>query len=319
MPRFDVTAMGEIMLRLSVPVGERLELARTLAVHPGGAEGNVLVALARLGRQTAWCSGLPDNATGRLIANHLQLAGVDLSCVHWSAEGRTGLYFLEFADPPRNVDVVYDRAASCAACLSPSRIDWNTLMDTRHFHISGITPALSPAGLEATRTALREARARHVTCSLDVNYRAKMWTREEARAVLMPLMAEVDILFCGRGDAETVFGLHGDPEQTLHALAPLAPGACIVMSQSDRGIWALAEGQVQYEPARSVTVMDRLGAGDAMAAGVIHGWLDHDLALGLRYGALLAAMVLTQHGDMLVTTRSEVDTLLATGGGMLDR
>ncbi len=319
MPRFDVTAMGEVMLRLSVPAGERLELARSLDVHPGGAEGNVLVALARLGHRTAWCSGLPTNATGRLIANHLQLAGIDLSCVRWSDEGRTGLYFLEFADPPRNVDVVYDRADSCAACLTPDQIDWDRLMDTRHFHISGITPALSPAGLESTRTALQEARNRHVTCSLDINFRAKMWTPAAARSVLAPLAAEVEILFCGQGDAETVFGFQGTPEQMLESLTRLAPGARIVMSQSDQGIWAVEQGQTLYEAARSVTVVDRLGAGDAMAAGVIHGFLDGDLASGLRYGALLAAMVLTQHGDMLVTTRDEVDSLLATGGGALAR
>ncbi len=319
MPRFDVTAMGEIMLRLSVPAGERLELARALDVHPGGAEGNVLAALACLGHRTAWCSGLPTDATGRLIARHLQMTGIDLSCVQWFAEGRTGLYFLEFADPPRNVDVVYDRADSCAARLTPAQIEWDRLMDTRHFHVSGITPALSPSGLECTRTALQEARARQVTCSLDINFRAKMWTPTAARAVLAPLAAEVDILFCSQGDAETVFTLAGTPEQVLGSLGQLAPGARIVMSQSDQGIWAVEQGQTLYEAARPVTIVDRLGAGDAMAAGVIHGFLDGDLAAGLRYGALLAAMVLTQHGDMLVTTRTEVDSLLATGGGALAR
>ncbi len=319
MPQFDVTAMGEVMLRLSVPAGERLELARSLDVHPGGAEGNVLVALARMGHKTAWCSSLPDNATGRLIANHLHLAGIDLSCVHWAKTGRTGLYFLEFADPPRNVDVVYDRAASCAALLTPSQIDWDHLMDTHHFHISGITPALSPSGLDATQTALREAKARHVTCSLDVNFRAKMWNPAEAKSVLTPLAAEVDILFCSQSDAETVFGYQGAPRQVLEALAQLAPSGRVVMSQSDQGIWAIEQGQILYEAARPVTIIDRLGAGDAMAAGVIHGYLQGDMASGLRYGALLAAMVLTQHGDMLVTSRTEVEGLLATGGGGLAR
>lgn len=319
MPRFDITAMGEVMLRLSVPAGERLEQARVLDVQPGGAEANVLTALARLDRACAWCSALPLNATGRLIANHLRQAGVDLSCVCWSEEGRTGLYFLEFATPPRNIDVIYDRARSCAALLAPEDIDWDTLMDTSHFHVSGITPALSPQGLASTRRALREARARGVSTSLDINYRAKMWSAREACRALWPMLQDVDLLFCGQGDAETVFGLRETPEQTLQSLAQLVPSGTAVMSAGEQGIWAQVAGETLFQPAYPVEIVDRLGAGDAMAAGILHGWLDGDLARGLRYGALLAAMVLTQHGDMLVSTRREIESLLQTGGGALAR
>ena len=97
----DVTTLGEIMLRYSVPAGSRLETATQLDVRPGGAESNLAALLARLGRRTAWVGGLPDNALGRLAANHLRMAGVDLSGVHWCKDGRMGTYYVEFSAPPR--------------------------------------------------------------------------------------------------------------------------------------------------------------------------------------------------------------------------
>ncbi len=307
------------MVRLSVPAGDRLELARTLDVQPGGAEGNVVTALARLGRACAWGGALPDNALGRLIANRLQLAHVDLGCVQWVPEGRVGLYFLEFAGPPRNSEVIYDRAESCAARLTPEQIDWSRLLDTRHFHVSGITPALSRHGLACTRRALGEARDRGVTTSLDVNFRAKMWSPTAARAALEPLVSQVDVLFCGQEDAETVFGFTGNARDMLHRLSGLVPRGVAVMSAGAAGIWARQADTDHFEEALPVEVVDRLGAGDAMAAGVLHGYLNDNLPQGLRYGALLAAMILTQHGDMLVATAREIDALLQSGGGGLAR
>lgn len=319
MARFDVTALGEIMVRLSVPAGVRMETAQSLDVQPGGAEGNTVTALSRLGRDCAWCGALPSNSLGRLVANRLKLAQVDLSCVHWEPEGRAGLYFLEFAGPPRNSDVIYDRADSCAARLSPSDIPWDRLMDTRWFHVTGITPALSPNGLACTRRAFQEARDRGVAASLDVNYRAKMWSPAEARSVIEEFLPLTDILFCGKEDADTVLGITGSPEQVALRLSELVPSGTAVMSHGSDGIWGLRQGQEAFVPALPVEVVDRLGAGDAMAAGVLHGLLDDDFEQGLRYGALLAAMILTQHGDMLTAEQGEIEGLLQTGGGGLAR
>ncbi len=319
MSQFDITTLGEIMVRLSVPAGERLELTRTLDVQPGGAEGNVATALARLGRRCAWGGALPDNALGRLIANRLRLANVDLGCVHWASEGRAGLYFLEFAGSPRNSEVIYDRAESCAARLTPDQIDWSRLMDTRHFHVSGITPALSSQGLACTQRSLGEARDRGITTSLDVNFRARMWSPAAARSALLPLMPQVDVLFCSRKDAEMVFGFTGDSRSRLRQLACLVQPGVAVMSSGAEGVWARQADTEHFEKALPVEVADRLGAGDAMAAGVLHGYLDNDLSQGLRYGTLLAALILTQHGDMLVATAREIETLLQSGGGTLAR
>src|SRR5262245_66559043 len=109
-PLFDVTTVGEAMLRMSVPAGQRLEMATQLDLCPAGAEANLVVALSRLGRRCAWTSGLPRSALGRLVANHLRMAGVDLGGVVWSETGRIGTYFIEFAVPSRPIQVIYDRA-----------------------------------------------------------------------------------------------------------------------------------------------------------------------------------------------------------------
>src|SRR5260370_35300806 len=122
-PTFDVTTVGEVMLRMSVPAGRRLENAASLDLTPGGAESNVLGALSRLGRRCGWVSSLPTHALGHLAANHLRAAGVDLGAVVWRAQGRIGAYYVEFATPPRPIQAIYDRAASCAARPGPTEAD----------------------------------------------------------------------------------------------------------------------------------------------------------------------------------------------------
>ncbi|NJN84339.1 MAG: hypothetical protein HC802_20045 [Caldilineaceae bacterium] len=145
-PKFDVTTTGEAMLRLSVPAGERLESAQQLDVRPGGAEANLAVALARIGRKSAWAGSLPADPLGRNLANHLRVAGVDLEGVVWSKEHRMGTYYVEFASPPRATQVIYDRADSCAANLVPEDLHWEYILDTRLLHLTGITPPLSWGG-----------------------------------------------------------------------------------------------------------------------------------------------------------------------------
>ena len=142
-PRFDVTTFGEVMLRLSVPPGRRLETATQLDACIAGAETNVVSLLARLERKTCWVGALPKNPLGFLAANHLRSAGVDLDAIIWSEGGRLGTYFVEFGGPPRGVQVTYDRAGSVTALLSPAQIDWDALTDSRLLHMTGITPALS--------------------------------------------------------------------------------------------------------------------------------------------------------------------------------
>ncbi len=304
---------------MSVPAGIRLDQAAHLDLTPGGAETNVTGALCCLGRRCAWVSSLPANALGRLAANRLRAAGIDLAGVIWRERGRMGAYYLEFAVPPRPIQAIYDRAGSCAARLEPDEIDWSYVLHTRLLHLTGITPALSPSCRAVTAEAVTRARAAGVMVSFDVNYRQLLWSAEEAAETLIPLIQGVDLLLCSRRDAARVLGCSGTPEEALAGLAGLSQARNIVLTLGAEGMLAWDGAQVSRQPALPVGIVDRLGAGDAMAAGIIHGLLDGDLALGLRYGAALAALALSQHGDMVSTTPEEVEALLAGSGGDLLR
>ncbi len=179
-PHFDMTTFGEIMLRLSVPTGQRLETATNLNVYPAGAEANVASLLARHERKTCWVGALPKNPLGRLAANHLRTAGIDLNGIIWHEGGRLGTYYVEFGEPPRGIQVTYDRARSNITSLKASELNWDTLMDSRLLHLTGITPALSDSCHKITAEALRVAKLRKVPISFDINYRQKLWSETKA-------------------------------------------------------------------------------------------------------------------------------------------
>src|SRR5215211_1841500 len=211
--RFDVVSLGESMLRLSVPTGARLDDARAFDIEIGGAEGNLCVALARLGRRSGWIGRLPDHALGNAILRSYRADGVDVSAARRVPGERLGTYFIEYATQPRSIQVIYDRADSAAAHMTVDDIDWSYLLDTRVLHLTGITAALSPSCYEVVAEAIRRARAAGVTISFDVNYRAKLWDAATAGTKLRPLIAEADILFCKSTDATSLFGCRGEPHE----------------------------------------------------------------------------------------------------------
>lgn len=317
MPQFDVTTFGETMLRLSVPPGQRLEAAHQLDLRPGGAESNVVTLLAQLEMRTAWCGALPDSPLGRLVANHLRMAGANLEGAFWCENGRMGLYFVEFAVPPRATQVIYDRADSCAARMTPEQVHWRHLLDTRLLHLTGITPALSDECANLTEEAIHRARAAGVAVSFDVNYRARLWSAPDAAHTIGRLIDGVDLLFCSRVDAERLFAIDGPPEDAVRRLADRANAAITVMSIGAEGVVAWDGATLHRKPAMETVIIDRPGAGDALAAGVLFGWLQGDLNLGLRYGVALAALALSQLGDIVITNRKEVESLLTTGKAIL--
>ncbi len=317
--RFDVTTVGEVMLRLSVPAGYRLEAASQLDLAPGGAEANVVAALAQLGRRCAWFGALPSNALGRLVARHLRVAGIDLGGVVWFEAGRLGTYYVDFAVPPRPIQVIYDRADSCAARLGPEQIDWLYLLSSRILHLTGITPALSPSCHSVVTQAIARAKEAGLAISFDINYRQKLWTTDRAREVLTPLIQGVDLLFCAEGDARGLLGCEGTPEEIATRVQQWSSAHQVVISLKDRGVIASDGIHFWQQPALPVQIIDRLGAGDALAAGVLHGWLDGDLQQGLQYGVALAALALSQHGDMLVTNEEEVRALLSQSDRRVER
>jgi 2-dehydro-3-deoxygluconokinase len=312
----DVLTLGETMVRL-VPKGfERLEEARELECRTGGSESNVAVALARLGLRAAWISKLPANPLGVMIERRVRGFGVDTSRVIWEEGGRAGVYFIEPAVAPRPARVLYDRANSSASRMGPAEIDWSALADVRHVHLTGITPALSPSCLATVTRALGEARAHGCSTSFDVNYRARLWGPDAARETLEPLLAGVDLLITPLADAEILWGLPADGEAAATALRERFGARAVVVTMGAEG--ALChDGQVRTAPSFPVREIDRIGAGDAFDAGLLHGFLRGDLELGIAYGMAMAALKHTIPGDEFVATREEVEALIGgTAGGI---
>ncbi|MBX0328858.1 sugar kinase [Oscillochloris sp. ZM17-4] len=309
--RFDVVSLGESMLRLSVPSGRRLDDTRSLELEIGGAESNVCTAMARLGRRAAWVGRLPDNALAGSVLRALRADGVDVSAARLAPGERLGTYFIEYAAAPRSIQVVYDRAGSAAANMTPDDVDWGYLLDTRLLHLTGITAALSEGCYAVVAEAVRRARAAGVMVSFDVNYRAKLWDTATAGERLRPLVAEADILFCKSADAAALFGCAGEPGEQMRALQRLTRAASVYCTFGERGAALLQGDQLTSQPATPVQIIDRIGSGDAFAAGALDGCLDGDPADGLRRGVALAAIALTQHGDRVLTSRAELAAVMA--------
>ena len=308
-PRFDVTAFGEMMLRLSVPSGERLENAAKFDVYPAGAEANAVTLLSRLGSKTCWFGALPDNPLGKKALNALLVAGVNTNGIHWSPNGRMGTYYVEFGEPPRGIQVTYDRSHSSTTQVKLTDIDWELLLDTRLLHLTGITPALSSSCREIITEAIQQAKARNIPISFDINYRQKLWTEAEAAQTLFPLIQNVELLFCSQNDAQRLFHLQGSTQYIAPMLLEQSNARYVVLTCGDKGAILWDGKEWKQEAARPTRIVDRLGAGDALAAGVIQGWLDEDLSSGLRYGVTLAALALSQFGDMVITNKTELLSL----------
>jgi 2-dehydro-3-deoxygluconokinase len=324
-----VVTFGEAMIRLSPPSFQRLEQATSLDVRVGGAELNTAVALARLGRSSAWVSRLPNNALGRLIAGHARAAGVGTEHLLWSEQDRVGLYFLEFGAAPRASGVVYDRKDSAMAHIKPGLVNWSKVLTaTRAFHVTGITPALSPSAAEATREALQAARAAGLLTSIDLNYRAKLWSQADAHRWMNEFLPLCDVLIATEEDTEKVLQITGqDYEDVARRLAAAYPLKVVAITLRDnplvwRNTWtaiAYSAGRLYRTRSYEVEIVDRLGAGDAFAAGLIHGLLDGDVQKGLDYGVAISALKHSIPGDFAWVTREEVEALLKGGGLRISR
>lgn len=311
MARLDLTTFGEGGLRLSVPAGRRIETATAFDVDVAGTEANVAGALSRLGWRCGWVSALPDTPPGRRVLNACRGNGVDVSAVIMRAGGKVGCYYVEHAHPPRPTRIHYDRWGTCFAELRLEEIDWRYLLDTRHLHMSGLTVPLSAAAGDIVDRALERARVLGISTSFDVNHRELLWSAEDAGKRLLPLLEEVDVLFCGRRDAEALFGCGGEPEETARRLAERTGARNVVVSLAADGVVGWDGSETLREAARPVRIVDRIGAGDATVAGVLHGWMKGSLADGLRYGTVMAALALSQAGETVVTDRAELESLLA--------
>jgi 2-dehydro-3-deoxygluconokinase len=306
----DIVTIGEAMLRIWVPAGERLETAPAYRVAVAGAEANVAMAASRMGASAAWLSALPDNPLGRRAAREIAAHGVDVSGVHWTSEGRMGTYYVELSVPPRPITVVYDRADSAVSGMEPSMVDWPSVESARIAHISGITPALSPSCLRLSLEFVERARAAGALICVDVNYRRMLWEPAACREAVTDLAAEADLLIITAEDARDVFDLDGDADAVLDAITEVTTARRTVLTLGDSGAAWLGHGQRGTAPGYPAEAVDRIGAGDAFAAGALIGLLEDDLPAGVELGLAMAALKLGIYGDQLMVTRSEVEQLM---------
>jgi 2-dehydro-3-deoxygluconokinase len=327
---YDIVTFGEAMVRLSPPYFHRLEQTRSLDVNVGGAELNVAVGVTRLGMKSAWVSKLPNNSLGYLIRNRAQECGVDCSHIVWSGYGRVGLYFLEFGASPRASSVLYDRAGSAISMVKPGEIDWVSIFSqAKHFHTSGITPALSASAAEVTMEALKAAKKAGCSVSYDLNYRKKLWTPPEAKKIQEPMMSEVDILITTEEDTNVVFGIkEKDYEAVAEKLAKVFNFKIVAITlREDLSVWrnnwtaiAYQDGKIFRDRKYEVEIVDRVGAGDAFTAGFLYGWLKmKDIEKGIQYGNAFAAIKHTIPGDLNWATLEEVEAQLKGAGLRISR
>jgi 2-dehydro-3-deoxygluconokinase len=313
--KYDVVTLGETMIRLSPPDNQRIEQAEYLYLKIGGAESNVAVDLARLGLKTAWVSRLVDNPLGRRIVSEIRAHGVDTSNVLWTQEGRVGTYFIEFGKRPRPISVLYDRVDSAITQLSPEDIHWDILSSTRMVHLTGITVALSDSCAQVVDLMIDRAREANVDVSFDVNYRSKLWRPDLAADKLKPICAKTNILFLNSRDAEMLFGCESQPDQMVDCLSSMFPGQTIAVTMGGAGAVCIHRGRVYSEPLYPAVEVDRVGTGDAFASGFLFGYLEgKNWPLCLKYGNALAAISYSIPGDLAITTRDELDDLVARGG-----
>jgi 2-dehydro-3-deoxygluconokinase len=327
---YDVVTFGEAMVRLSPPHFQRLEQTRSLDLMVGGAELNVAVGVSRFGMSSAWISRLPKNPLGYLIRDRAQEFGVDCSHLIWSEKGRAGVYFLEFGASPRASSVLYDRSGSAISMVQPGEFDWAMIFsESKHFHVSGITPALSASAAEVTVEALKAAKKAGCTVSYDLNYRKKLWSPQDAKKIQEPMMADIDILITTEEDTNVVFGIkEKDYEAVAERLAQAYKLKIVAITlREDLSVWrnnwtaiAYQDGNIFRDRTYEVEIVDRVGAGDSFTAGFLYGWLtEKDVEKGVRYGNAFAALKHTFPGDFNWSTRQEVEALLKGAGLRISR
>lgn len=327
-----IVTMGEIMLRLSTPAHQRFVQADTFEVEYGGGEANVAVSLANYGLDTQFVTKLPNNPIGQSAINHLRNFGVGTDYIVRGGE-RVGIYFLEHGASMRPSAVVYDRAHSAISEAIASEFDFEEIFkEAEWFHFTGITPALSKEAIELTEKALIAAKKHGVTVSVDLNYRKKLWTSEEAKAVMTNLMQYVDVCIGNEEDAEKVLGFK--PGETDVSKGELEiDGYKSIFKQmlekfnfkyvvttlreshsaSDNGWSALIyDGNEFYQSKKyDIRIVDRVGGGDSFAGGLIYGLVKTgDFKYALEFAVGASALKHTIQGDFNLVTVEEVETLI---------
>jgi 2-dehydro-3-deoxygluconokinase len=333
-----VVTFGEIMMRLKSPDHERLLQTPRLEATFGGAEANVAVSLAGMGVDVCFVTALPPNPLGDACIRELRGAGVDTSRIVRRGD-RMGLYFVERGAVQRPSRVVYDRASSAIATAPPDAFDWDRIFEGADwFHISGITPALSASAAELSLRAVRAARERRVTVSCDYNHRAKLWRwGKPAPEVMREIVRHVDVGIANEEDCQKSLGIDiavdveaGELEVERYRTVadrvleefPNLQKQAITLRESrsaDHNGWsAVLRDRSAFFRSRSYEIthiVDRLGGGDAFAAGLIYGLTAYENQQeALEFAVAASCLKHTIPGDFSRVGVDEIEAL-ARGGG----
>lgn len=289
----EVVTLGESIGLLTQSANVPLIRQPTLRLGFGGAESNVAIGLARLGRAAHWIGRLGTDEVGELIARELRAEAVSTSIVRDPAP--TGL-MLKTRQASGRVQVSYYRTHSAGSRLAPADLDEAVIAGARILHVTGITPALSASASDAVRRAVTLAEEHGVTVSFDVNFRSRLWPQDRARTVLGHLLGKADVFFATTEEA-LLFTDEKDPEAQARAIAALGPGQ-VVIKLGSAGSVACVDGVVHRQRPQPVAVVDPVGAGDAFAAGYLSAVLaGEDAAERLRIAGLCGARAVTVAGD----------------------
>jgi len=335
-----IVSFGEIMLRLAPPGFERFLQTPQFVATFGGGEANVAVALASFGLPSAYVTVLPDkNPIADATIAELRRMGVDTSRIVRSKGGRVGIYYLEAGANQRASKVVYDRGQSAIALAKPGDIDWDrAFQDAGWFHITGITPAISGSAADLALESVRRAREKGLTVSCDLNYRKNLWKwGKPAVEVMRELLKYVDVAIANEEDVQMTLGIEAAVDvdsgtldrvqyqkltgKVLDEYANLKAIAITLRSSrsASHNGWAAClndrEGFLMSRNYEITHIVDRVGAGDSFAGGLIYGLLElptHQEAL--EFAVAASCLKHSVPGDFNRLTVDEVNALLKSGG-----
>ena len=327
-----IVTLGEIMLRLSTPDFKRFVQADSFDVTYGGGEANVSSALCNYGLKGTFVTKVPNNAIGQSAINHLRRYGVDTQFIARGGD-RLGIYFLETGSAMRASQVIYDRAGASIAEAAISDFDFDKIFDGADwFHTTGITPALSDKCTALAEAALKIARSKGITTSIDLNYRKKLWSKDKAREIMTRLCQSVDVCIGNEEDAETTLGFKAEGTDVTKGELNIDGYKSVFKqmkdkfgfkyvastlreshSASDNGWSALVYDGKEFYHTRQyeVRIVDRVGSGDSFASGFIYG-LVTGMAMkdAAEFGVAASALKHTIPGDFNHATLNEVKDLM---------
>ncbi|WP_454812262.1 sugar kinase [Paenarthrobacter nitroguajacolicus] len=266
MTHSDVFTMGETMALMKAETPGPLAHAGSLELGMGGAETNFAIALKRLGTSVTWLGRVGQDSLGDLVLREVAAEGVTTLGIR-DTEAPTGLMIKE-RRTPEHLKVWYYRSASAGSHLAPEDVPVDNIRKAKLLHLTGITPALSESAFEAALYAVSVAREAGVTVSFDLNYRAALWTEDDAGTVFRKFIELADIVFAGDDEAGIAIGHGTDSLELAHKIAALGPRQ-VVIKNGPQGCVAVIDGTEYRQAAVRINAVDTVGAGDAFVAGYI--------------------------------------------------